>query len=549
MPRSLPALDASPSEVQNPAVEAPRARVPALPAAALLALPFLLGLAWAMDFLVDDAFISFRYGRHLADGHGLVWNIGETPPVEGFSNFLWTLLCAALESAGLAPELWTRLIGVACATALVVLVARVAVARLGAGASATLAAVGCATLAPVAVWSTSGLETMACALCVFGVFERLVVERGAPRVLGASVWAALAVLVRADGFVWVAMSGVAALATASPSERSTMWRSVLTVAGVTLATALAYFAFRYTYFEALQPNTARIKVAFGSKYLLRGAQYVASLLLCVASMPIVLGGSLVRSRSDASGLARAALVFCASAGAYLVVLGGDWMMMYRMLVPAMPFVALALGAWLGTFASATLRLCVGIPLVVAGALPCFDVHLVPQQLRELAHFRWSQEFRSEYAMWKKGVIDIRDWMEVGRALATATAPGESIVLGNIGAFGYYASELVVLDTHGLTNREPLEPLDPAAREMPGHDRKIGFDAFAKYQPTYFNARVVESAAPWSILPKAWQRLDESGAIVGPNDAALAKYEFVLAPLDPAQGFRPGTALLLIRYRR
>ena len=68
--------------MQNPAVEAPRARVPALPSAALLALPFLLGLAWAMDFLVDDAFISFRYGRHLADGHGLVWNIGETPPVD-----------------------------------------------------------------------------------------------------------------------------------------------------------------------------------------------------------------------------------------------------------------------------------------------------------------------------------------------------------------------------------------------------------------------------------------------------------------------------------
>ena len=191
----------------------------------------------------------------------------------------------------------------------------------------------------------------------------------------------------------------------------------------------------------------------------------------------------------------------------------------------------------------------GVTVVLAGALPCFDIHFVPHNLRVLAHFRWNQEFRSEHAVWEKGVVDIRDWIEVGRALAAATRPGESIVLGNIGAFGYFASELVVLDTHGLTNREPLEPLDPAAREMPGHDRKIGFDAFAKYQPTYFNARIVDAAAPWGILPKAWQRLDESGAIAGPNDAALAKYEFVLAPLEPEQGFRPGTALLLIRYRR
>lgn len=535
--------------MQNPAVEAPRARVPALPSAALLALPFLLALAWAMDFLVDDAFISFRYGRHLADGHGLVWNIGETPPVEGFSNFLWTVLCAGLELAGLDPQLWTRLVGVACAVALVVLVARVATARLSSDTSARLATLCAATLAPIAVWSTSGLETMACALCVFGVFERLVVERGVPRTLGASVWAALAVLVRADGFVWVAMSGVAALAAADAGERRALWRAVLVTAMATLATALAYLAFRYAYFEALQPNTARIKVAFGIKYLLRGAQYIASLLLCVASVPVVLGGSLACLRSERSGLARGALVFCASAFAYLVVLGGDWMMMYRMLVPAMPFVALALGAWLATFASAAVQLGVGVPLVIAGALPCFDLHLVPQKLRELAHFRWNQEFRSEHAVWEKGVVDIRDWIEVGRALAAATRPGESIVLGNIGAFGYFASELVVLDTHGLTNREPLEPLDPAAREMPGHDRKIGFDAFAKYQPTYFNARIVDAAAPWGILPKAWQRLDESGAIAGPNDAALAKYEFVLAPLEPEQGFRPGTALLLIRYRR
>jgi len=535
--------------VQNPAVEASRARVPALPAAALLALPFLLGLAWAMDFLVDDAFISFRYGRHLAEGHGLAWNIGEEPPVEGFSNFLWTLLCAGLELAGLAPELWTRLVGVACACGLIVLVARVASARLQGGASAGFASLSCATLAPIAVWSTSGLETMAFALCVFGVFERLALERSRPRALGASLWALLAVLVRADGFVWVAMSALAALAVADASERRAMLRAVLIVAGATLATTLAYLAFRYAYFEALQPNTARIKVAFGSKYLLRGAQYVASLCLCVASIPIVLGGSIARLGRESSGLARGALVFCASAFAYLVVLGGDWMMMYRMLVPAMPFVALALGAWLATFAHAGLRVAVGVPLVALGALPCFDVHVVPQALRERAHFRWSQEFRSEHAMWQKGVVDIRDWIEVGRALASATQPGESIVLGNIGAFGYYASGLVVLDTHGLTNREPLEPLDPAAREMPGHDRKIGFEAFAKYRPTYFNARVVDAASPWSILPKAWQRLDESGAIAGPNDAALAKYEFVLAPLDPAQGFRTGTALLLIRYRR
>ncbi|MDH3227755.1 MAG: hypothetical protein OEM67_11810, partial [Thermoleophilia bacterium] len=36
--------------------------------------------AWAHT--TDDAYITLRYSRHLAQGMGLVWNVGETP-VEG----------------------------------------------------------------------------------------------------------------------------------------------------------------------------------------------------------------------------------------------------------------------------------------------------------------------------------------------------------------------------------------------------------------------------------------------------------------------------------
>ena len=77
-------------------------------------LPFLVALAplawliWRFDFLVDDAFISFRYARNLALGHGLVFNVGESPPVEGYTNFLWVLMLAAVETLGWDPALWSR---------------------------------------------------------------------------------------------------------------------------------------------------------------------------------------------------------------------------------------------------------------------------------------------------------------------------------------------------------------------------------------------------------------------------------------------------------
>jgi hypothetical protein len=50
----------------------------------------LLGMAWKNRFIQDDAFISFRYAFHSAQGQGLVWNLGEL--VEGYTNFLWVLI-------------------------------------------------------------------------------------------------------------------------------------------------------------------------------------------------------------------------------------------------------------------------------------------------------------------------------------------------------------------------------------------------------------------------------------------------------------------------
>ena len=44
------------------------------------------------EFWLDDAFITFRYSRNLAEGVGPFFNPGEA--VEGYTNFLWMLLCA-----------------------------------------------------------------------------------------------------------------------------------------------------------------------------------------------------------------------------------------------------------------------------------------------------------------------------------------------------------------------------------------------------------------------------------------------------------------------
>src|SRR5438046_1501989 len=57
-----------------------------------------------LHVMYDDAFITYRYAENLARGLGLVYNPGER--VEGYSNFLWTLMMAVVVKLGGRPEDW-----------------------------------------------------------------------------------------------------------------------------------------------------------------------------------------------------------------------------------------------------------------------------------------------------------------------------------------------------------------------------------------------------------------------------------------------------------
>ena len=107
---------------------------------------------------IDDAFIFYRYARHLAEGHGLGFNIGER--VEGFTSCLWTLLVAAGVAAGGNAVAVGHWLGVASGVLLIVLTYRYASAGLLAG-ERVIAALSTWLLVmtlPFAVWATSGLE-------------------------------------------------------------------------------------------------------------------------------------------------------------------------------------------------------------------------------------------------------------------------------------------------------------------------------------------------------------------------------------------------------
>ena len=438
-------------------------------------------LAWRYWFLCDDAFISFRYAKHLARGRGLTFNPGGEP-VEGYSNFAWVLLSALPEAALLDPALVMPALSAACGAVLLWRVVAVAIEDFGVDPGpALLAGAGLACAPAMGVWASSGLETMAFALLFFAAFEAVVLRSG--RV--AQVVGSLAVLglvaIRAEGPAWALVIGLLA------RRREARVPVAVAVAGIA-----ALELFRIWMFGDWLPNTVRAKVDFSIPLVLRGAKYVAlygltfpAHVLAFAAIPAVI--------RRPGGLAVAALAV--GVPVWAVVVGGDFFPMGRLLVAGLPFLAVAAACglqaladrsdlrWSGTLAAAA---------VAVSLLPAADLHLVPQSLREPLHFRLSdREFLSEHARWENLVRNTEKFALRGRALGEHTRRGETLVARAVGATGYY-SDLVIFDQYGLTDPDvasrPLGhgPLD----KSPGHDREVDAIYFADRDPDYLFARYV-----------------------------------------------------------
>ncbi len=455
-------------------------------ALAVVLVPYalLVGRFW---FTCDDAYITFRYAKHLARGDGLIFNPGESPAVEGFSNLLWALFLAVPEALGASVPLIANVVSALCGALLLVLVASFLGRRLGlcaAGASAAVLVL--ATFPLVAVWATGGLETMPFTLALFATFHALSSEPDQPRWGLAAPAAVAAVLLRADGFLWVAVVLLAALRTGGGRVR----RSVaLTGAVVALAVA-GHFLWRHSYYGEWLPNTARVKAGLSLARLERGWGYTMSLLLAAPSIALVmLAGGLARGTPRGRVVLQSTVVVFAGV-AYAVFVGGDFMAMGRFLVPSMPFLALVFAAALQAW-SPSLRHGFAVAVVALNLLGCFDLLPVPSRWRQHFHFRWNtSEARSEVEQWTFMRDNGVELAELGRALALHTRPGESMIRSSVGGPGYF-TELVLLDRNGLVSPEVALAHEPAERASPGHDRRAEPGFFFASQPTYYGAKLVK----------------------------------------------------------
>jgi hypothetical protein len=289
---------------------------------AVLALAVAALFAWNVQrtwFLSDDAFISFRYARNLADGFGPVWNPEER--VEGYTNFSWVLLLAAGMRLGLEPELLANVLGVACGAG--VLLAAFAFAARGRSLVSPWPWLLLLTLAAsrsFAAWCTGGLETMLFALLVFLGFARLLAPPpwSARDALLCSLCFAGAALTRPEGLLFGALAFALLFLDLVRGRRAA--RAVLLWLVPLVVLVGAHLAFRRAYYGDWVPNTFHAKV--GGLWLEQGWRYLAYFHGCYGIgwfLPLALVALRGANRGAAGSIGCVLLAY----SGYVVAVGGD----------------------------------------------------------------------------------------------------------------------------------------------------------------------------------------------------------------------------------
>jgi arabinofuranosyltransferase len=215
---------------------------------------------------VDDAYIVFRYAKHLVEHGQLTWTVGAAP-VEGYTGIALPLLVAAGLKLGVAPDVTARLLGLGgLAVGAWTLSDNQRLLGVREPVRAYVTAIAL-LFAPLYAHATGGLETMLFAGLLGACFGAWLRCCATPRPSRAAlVWLASGLLtlalVRPEGVLCAGAFG-SALAWRHRRSPESLRRAGVIGAGLFALPYAAYFAWRLHYYGRLFPNTYYAKHVAG----------------------------------------------------------------------------------------------------------------------------------------------------------------------------------------------------------------------------------------------------------------------------------------------
>lgn len=441
--------------------------------AALALIVAFAGVLWPA-WVLDDAFISFRYAQNLAQGHGLVYNVGER--VEGYTNFFWTLIAAAVLALGGDIVVWTHLSGVVLGLALLLLT-YVQARRLLGDAWAVVAALIAGTSQSLLLYTArgAGLET--------GLFALLLLLAGMAfldnRLARSGALFALAALTRPEGVLAMGLTVgymVVRDVWGGRSGRSTL-RPYMLLIGVFLVIFAPYFGWRVGYYGDLLPNTFYAKTGGGLRQALRGLDYAGGFALTLGGpLLLLVAAPWLRGRRAALCSWRGYLLLLVVAfSAYIIAVGGDHFRGERFFVPILPWCAILLADGLahaydalarrGRRPALLARAGLAALLLLGGVGALTRTAPIDETIRGLDESVWI-------------------WREIGWWVANHGSPGASVAASGAGAVAFY-SQRTTIDLLGLTDKHigRLEVADMGAG-VAGHEKRDPDYVLNVRRPTY-----------------------------------------------------------------
>jgi arabinofuranosyltransferase len=460
-----------------------------------IAAAILVWHALQYNFVTDDAFISFVFSRNLAEHGELSFNPG-LPPVEGYTNFLWTFLIGVLILVGIPAAPASIALGIGFGLGGMWMSFRIMERIVGRGHP--LAAVPALLLAcssGYACWSSGGLETQLYTFLVIAALDAYLASEQNPRAFRrVGIFMALASMTRPEGPLLVALIGVHRGARNLIVERR--WKpskDELLAAAWFLGIWAPWFAWRWWYYGWPFPNTYYVKAAgaladprLGQQIWDNGWYYLWRWLeqtRLVYAFPVVVAGLVVaRPRSERFAYGSAAALLAAVYLVYTASVGGDFMGLHRFIMPV--FVIAAIGMGLG-LELVTRRLPPAAHRVVAPLLAvAVSAGFAVTQIR-LTHesLRWGN-FGNDRGIDTPAflIVYTDDRARIGRAMKDCFRPDDFSIVGGAGAQPY-EGRMRGIDVFGLVS-ERIAHEEPRIRARAGHTKWGSDRLLAEHDPDF-----------------------------------------------------------------
>lgn len=489
---------------------------------------FLVTLAWCRRFMTDDAFISFRYADNFVRGNGLVYNLGEN--VEGYTNFLWTLLHSVPLRFGWDIVVFSYAAGLTIFAATLLVVFFLSRYMLSSSWWALLAVLFLGIHPTFQAFATSGLETM---LQTFFIVAAVTLSAQAfikasgwskLRLFGISLLTVAGILTRLDTALFFFPLLVIIFIDVVQERRLFSQRlgKIAVLFLPLLITMVWWFSWKLAFYGDVLPNTFYVK-GLGLPFTV-GLFYLVSFLRSYFLVPVLLVFAVFfllrfftqhtkhtrqQKKNRMTVIIRLLLIQGSLWLLYVLFIGGDFME-FRMFVPVLPL--LIVSFFFG------LRLLVVSPPITFALL----IILAGGMVHHVMTFASAQRHGIELAATQADV----HWDAVGRFLGQQFSYRQDVLVATTAAGNIpYYSRLSTLDMLGLNDRwVALHGLRHGNR--PGHSRIA--------PPEYLLQRHV------NILLNHPEPINAEDYASNPLYHVLAYY-FII-PIDPA--LLPRDALFL-----